>query len=66
MLLIMKLFMTKYEDIYKPVNILNEIRINDGELFPCKSCNEKINIEKMKGAWKTNTCPYCGNNIYNT
>lgn len=51
--------------IYNPVSTLNEIRIKSGELFPCISCGEKINTIKMLGAWNTNTCPYCGGNIYN-
>ncbi|MBI9058467.1 MAG: hypothetical protein JEZ01_11955 [Labilibaculum sp.] len=51
--------------VYNPLLILDELRIKDGELFPCKSCGEKINTLKMKGAWNTNTCPYCGGKIYN-
>ncbi len=51
--------------IYDPNKILNEIRIKEGELFPCKTCGENINTVKMKGAWSTNTCPFCGGQIYN-
>lgn len=66
-------FITDYETIhdrvrryiYNPKAILDEILIKSGELFPCKSCGEKINTFKMKGAWEKNTCPFCGDLIYN-
>lgn len=66
-------FITKYEVIhdrvrryiYNPNKIIQDIKVKRGEIFPCISCNEDININRMKGAWDKNTCPFCGGNIYN-
>jgi hypothetical protein len=51
--------------IYNPKKIINEIKIKDGEVFPCSSCGLDINIHKMVGAWQTNSCPYCAGKIRN-
>lgn len=51
--------------IYNPHEIINKIKIKEGVIFPCISCGENINTEKMKAAWTANTCPYCGKKIYN-
>lgn len=66
-------FITKYEEIhdrvrryiYKPSNFINNLKIKQGQIFPCKSCNAPIDIDKMKGAWSTNSCPFCAGEIYN-
>lgn len=50
--------------IYSPTNILNKIKIKEGEIHPCVSCSENIDINKMKAAWEKNSCPYCGNKIW--
>lgn len=52
--------------IFDPKNIINNIKIKDGELFPCSSCSDMINIKKMHGAWDNNSCPFCGNKIRKT
>ncbi len=49
--------------IYSPSEILKRLKIQDGEIFPCPSCNESINILKMAHAWNSNSCPYCGSKI---
>ena len=64
-------YFTQYSDIddkarrymYNPNLVIRNIRISDGDIFPCKSCGASINIEKMKGAWSNNSCPFCGNSI---
>lgn len=49
--------------IYTPSQIINRLKIQDGEIFLCSSCNESINIVKMTAAWESNNCPYCGSQI---
>ena len=51
--------------IYKPNEIIKTLKIKDGEIAPCKSCGESINVLRMRGAWETNTCPFCGQQIHN-
>ena len=51
--------------IYNPTTIISKIRIQAGEIFPCISCGEGININKMTAAWNSNSCPYCGMKIRN-
>lgn len=51
--------------IYNPQKIISTINIKSGDVHPCKSCGEQINILKMKAAWEKNSCPFCGGNIYN-
>ncbi|MNP00631.1 hypothetical protein D3C76_924240 [compost metagenome] len=66
-------FITDYDSIhdkvrryiYNPVTVIENIRIREGELFPCKSCSNNINVTKMKAAWEKNSCPFCGGIIYN-
>lgn len=66
-------FVTKYDIIhdrvrryiYEPDKIIQNVRVKNGEIFPCKSCSESININKMKHAWEKNSCPFCGGTIYN-
>ncbi len=52
--------------IYNPKNIISTIRIDSGSEVPCISCKKTLNPSIMKHAWETNTCPYCGGNIYNS
>jgi len=40
------------------------MRIKSGEIHPCISCSENINITKMIAAWEKNSCPFCGGFIY--
>ncbi len=49
--------------IYNPTTIINHIKIQSGEIFPCVSCGENISITKMTAAWNNNACPYCGGKI---
>ena len=49
--------------IYDPTQIINRLRIQAGEVFPCASCGEKIIIGKMVAAWENNSCPFCGGKI---
>lgn len=49
--------------IYNPTTIINHIKIQSGEIFPCVSCGENISITKMTAAWSNNACPYCGGKI---
>lgn len=49
--------------IYNPTTIINRIKIQSGEIFPCVSCGENISITKMTAAWNNNACPYCGGKI---
>ena len=64
-------FITDYEAvhnrvrryIYNPLVIINYLRIQAGELFPCSSCGNEINITKMAAAWSNNSCPFCGGKI---
>lgn len=50
--------------IYNPKVIIDNIKINNGEIFPCLSCGEEIIPGKMKAAWDKNSCPFCGGKIY--
>ena len=50
--------------IYNPKEVLNQIRISSGEIFPCISCSMPINPESMKAAWEKNSCPFCGGKIH--
>ena len=67
-------FITEYKTIhdrvrryiYNPKKILNQIKIQNGEIFPCLNCSMAINPGIMKAAWEANTCPYCGGKIYRT
>lgn len=66
-------FITEYQSIhdrvrryiYSPSKIISSIKIREGELFPCVSCKENINIQKMAAAWNNNSCPFCGDKIRN-
>ncbi|WP_312643971.1 hypothetical protein [Hydrogenoanaerobacterium sp.] len=49
--------------IYDPTQIIKRIQIEEGEIYPCSSCGESINITKMVGAWNKNSCPYCDGEI---
>lgn len=49
--------------IYNPTTIINHIKIQSGEIFPCVSCGENISITKMTAAWNNNACSYCGGKI---
>lgn len=49
--------------IYDPKDVVNKLKIKSGEIFPCVSCNNDINIKIMKAAWEKNSCPFCGGNI---
>ena len=49
--------------IYNSTTIINHIKIQSGEIFPCVSCGENISITKMTAAWNNNACPYCGGKI---
>ncbi|MBY6110508.1 hypothetical protein KUV74_08890 [Halomonas sp. DP1Y21-3] len=51
--------------IFDPTKIINLIRVQEGRIHPCINCQTNINSEKMKAAWESNTCPFCGGNIYN-
>jgi hypothetical protein len=51
--------------IYDPKEILNELEIKAGKIFPCKSCGVSIDVGKMAHAWKVNSCPFCGGIIHN-
>lgn len=51
--------------IYKPSEIIKNIKIKDGEIVPCKSCKAPINVLIMRGAWETNSCPFCAGHIHN-
>lgn len=50
--------------IYDPVQIIDRIKISEGETIKCKSCDEIIDIIKMKGSFDKNFCPYCGGKLY--
>lgn len=64
-------FITEYKEIhdrvrryiYQPNEIMDEIKIASGEIFPCSNCKSKINIKTMKAAWEHNTCPFCWEKI---
>ncbi|MCL2571347.1 MAG: hypothetical protein FWE11_03010 [Defluviitaleaceae bacterium] len=66
-------FITEYKDIhdkvrryiYDPKQIVTRLQIENGEVIPCPSCNEDINIIKMVAAWKNNYCPFCDGRIRN-
>lgn len=66
-------FVTEYEIIhdrvrryiYNPKEIINKLKIKSGEVFPCVSCSNDINIKVMVAAWEKNSCPFCGGNIRN-
>ena len=49
--------------IYNPAEVVKQLRIQEGEVFPCVSCGENIIITKMKAAWEKNSCPFCGGKI---
>lgn len=49
--------------IYNPTTIINHIKIQSGEIFPCVSCGGNISITEMTAAWNNNACPYCGGKI---
>lgn len=49
--------------IYDPKPIIQNLRLQSGEVVPCGSCGEEINIVKMKGAWEKNFCPFCTGKI---
>ena len=51
--------------IYNPIEIVKRLQIQDGELFPCVSCGERIMITRMIAAWENNSCPFCGRKIRN-
>lgn len=65
-------FVTEYKNIhdrvrryiYYPSKISQKLQIKEGEIFPCINCGESINIQKMKAAWESNSCPFCGQNIH--
>ncbi|MFF0830241.1 hypothetical protein ACFYU8_25550 [Brevibacillus sp. NPDC003359] len=64
-------FVTEYDTIhdrvrryiYDPKKIINLLKIKSGEIFPCGSCNNNINIKTMIAAWERNSCPFCGGKI---
>ncbi|GLI88060.1 hypothetical protein ACSHUI_10335 [Bacillus subtilis] len=66
-------FVTEYDTIhdrvrryiYDPKEIVNKIKIISGEIFPCVSCKNDINIKVMVAAWEKNSCPFCGGRIRN-
>lgn len=51
--------------IYDPEKVIKHIRIKEGRIQPCITCDSSIDAGKMNHAWKQNTCPYCGGKIYN-
>lgn len=51
--------------LFNPLPIINNIKITEGEVFPCANCKENINIRKMTAAWERNSCPFCGGVIRN-
>lgn len=65
-------FITNYDEVhnsvrryvYDPQIIIKKLQIQNGEVVPCKSCGNKIDIKNMKAAWDKNYCPYCGGRIY--
>ena len=50
--------------IYDPIEIINSIKISEGNTIKCKTCGEIIDTVKMKVAFDKNFCPYCGGNLY--
>jgi hypothetical protein len=50
--------------IFDAASVIRELRITDGAIHPCRSCNAGIDAGKMKAAWDRNSCPFCGNEIY--
>lgn len=50
--------------IYDPVEIIKNIKISEGNTIKCKSCDETIDIIKMKVVFDKNFCPYCGGKLY--
>lgn len=65
-------FITEYKSIhdrvrryiYNPKEILDNIKISHGKIFPCISCSKPIDPNSMTAAWEKNSCPFCGNRIY--
>lgn len=51
--------------IYNPAEIIKNIRIHEGKIHPCISCDNNIDAGKMRHAWEQNSCPFCGGKIYN-
>lgn len=49
--------------IYNPTIIIDHIKIQSGEIFPCISCGGSILIKQMIAAWNNNACPFCGGKI---
>lgn len=42
---------------------IRKLRIEDGAIHPCVSCGGAIDTGRMKAAWESNSCPFCGNHI---
>lgn len=66
-------FITEYKTIhdrvrrylYNPQEIIRQLKIESGTIFPCINCKMPINTSLMKAAWESNSCPFCGNSIHN-
>ncbi|RWS40121.1 hypothetical protein EKA14_24495 [Bacillus mycoides] len=66
-------FVTEYDTIhdrvrryiYDPKEIVKKLKIISGDIFPCVSCENDINIKVMVAAWEKNSCPFCGGKIRN-
>lgn len=50
--------------IYNPIEIIDSIKISEGNTIKCKTCGEIIDIIKMKAGFDRNFCPYCGGKLY--
>lgn len=50
--------------IYNPKIIIDSLKLKDGEIHPCISCGNNINVRSMTAAWEKNSCPFCGDKIY--
>ena len=50
--------------IYDPVEIINSIKISEGNTIKCKTCGGIIDTIKMKVTFDKNFCPYCGGKLY--
>lgn len=49
--------------LYDPKPVIQRLRLRSGEIVKCGSCDEEIDIYKMKGAWEMNFCPFCTGKI---
>lgn len=49
--------------IFDAAEVMRRLRIEDGAVHPCVSCSNSIDTQKMKAAWESNACPFCGGHI---